>query len=200
MDNSDVKSPVFVYEGKVDQVGSIAPQLRNFYFILYFPLKYNYSNLFYVDEALLNPSTSDNTPENGNVFALEDGRIDLIPLSEADWYLRFPFDSKVYTWRTILYNSETNQRASLALPKTQEQFAKYTERMDSQSKDLSSSEIKEQDVQIMEKASILKENDVVWVEKEVVVRTKSTITSKRYERSSRSKSPKRKKSYDSRSR
>ena len=97
MDNSDVKSPVFVYEGKVDQVGSIAPQLRNFYFILYFPLKYNYSNLLYEDEALLNPSTSDNTPENGNVFALEDGRIDLIPLSEADWYLRFPFDSKVYT-------------------------------------------------------------------------------------------------------
>ena len=88
----------------------------------------------------------------------------------------------------------------MALPKTQEQFAKYTERMDSQSKDLSSSEIKQQDVQIMEKASILKENDVVWVEKEVVVRTKSTITSKRYERSSRSKSPKRKKSYDSRSR
>ena len=97
---------------------------------------------------------------------------------------------------SILYNSVT--RGSLLLAKTQAQVGKSTH--DAQTDNLSSSEIKEQDVQIMEKASILKENDVVWVEKEVVVRTKSTITSKRYERSSRSKSPKRKKSYDSRSR
>ena len=85
LDYNDAKSPVFVDEGKVDQVGSIAPQLRNSYFIIYSPLKNIYSNLFYEDEALAIPSRSENTLENGNIFAGEVGRMDVILLPEADW-------------------------------------------------------------------------------------------------------------------
>ena len=93
-----------------------------------------------------------------------------------------------------MYNSETNQRSSLALAKTRAPVDKSTKRShDTQIDNLPSSEIKESN---MDNAKSNEDDDVVWVEKEV----KTTTASKRCKKPSRSKSPNRKKSYHSGSR
>ena len=91
---------------------------------------------------------------------------------------------------SILYNSVT--RGSLLLAKTQAQVGKSTH--DAQTDNLSSSEIMKSNVANANNSKE-EDDDVVWVEKEV----KLTTASKRCQKSSRSKSPKRKK-YHSRSR
>ena len=91
---------------------------------------------------------------------------------------------------SILYNSVT--RGSLLLAKTQAQVGKSTH--DAQTNNLSSSEIMKSNVANANNSKE-EDDDVVWVEKEV----KLTTASKRCQKSSRSKSPKRKK-YHSRSR
>ena len=91
---------------------------------------------------------------------------------------------------SILYNSVT--RGSLLLAKTQAQVGKSTH--DAQTDNFSSSEIMKSNVANANNSKE-EDDDVVWVEKEV----KLTTASKRCQKSSRSKSPKRKK-YHSRSR